>query len=107
MRVVLVVTLVAQRHRGTGAHAAVTDVRLVDQLDLLEQGLELTDAGFHLPLGVLGRVVVAVLLEVTQGAGRLDLLGDLDPATGGQVLQLGGQALEGALGELGRFGVVG
>ena len=34
----------------------------------------------HLPLLVLGRVVVAVLGEVAELAGRLDLAGDVDPA---------------------------
>ena len=89
-----------------GGHAAVPGLGLVDHLDVLEQGLELADAGLHLPLEVLGGVVVAVLAQVAQGPGGLDLLGDLHPAPGGQVFQLGHQAVVGGLGEVGRHGLV-
>ena len=65
------------------------------------QGLELADAGLHPALVVAGGVVVGVLLEVAQLAGRLDGLGDVDPPTGGQILQLGPEPLVGFLGKVG------
>ena len=50
--------------------------------------LELADPRLHLALGVLGRVVVAVLRQVAERPRRLDGPGDLDPAPRRQVLEL-------------------
>ena len=61
----------------------------IDDLGVLEEVLELTDAAFHVALLVLGRVVVAVLAEVAEKACRLDLLSDLDAAASGEVVMLG------------------
>ena len=47
------------------------------------------DPAFHLALLFLCRVIVAVLGEVAEFASGLDLLGDLDPAPGGEVVVLG------------------
>ncbi len=79
---------------------------LVQHLDVLEQGLELADARLHLSLEVLGGVVVAVLAQVPQGPGGLDLLCDLDPSPGRQVLELSHQAVVGAPGEVRCHGLV-
>ena len=68
---------------------------------LLQGGLELADPGLHLPLGVLGGVVVAVLGQVAEGPGGLDGPGDLHPAPGGEVLELGLEPLVGGWGEVG------
>ena len=83
----------AGRDRAVGAAA-------LDDLGVLEERLELADAALHLALLVLGGVVVAVLGEVAELAGRLDLAGDLDPAAGGEVLVLGLQPLVRGAGEL-------
>ena len=63
---------------------------------------EAADPALHLPLLLLRGLVVAVLRQVAQLAGHLDLAGDLDPAASGQVLVLGPEALVGLPGELGR-----
>ena len=52
----------------------------LDDLGVLEDRLELADAALHVALLVLGGVVVAVLGEVAELAGPLDLLGHLDAA---------------------------
>ena len=62
--------------------------------------LELTDPALHVALLVLGGVVAGVLLEVAFLAGALDLVGDLDAAAGGEIVELGLQAVEGLLGQL-------
>ena len=72
----------------------------LDDLAVLEQVLELADPALHVALLVLGGVVVAVLAEVAQLAGPLDLVGDLDPAAGGEVVELGLQPVERRAGEL-------
>ena len=75
----------------------------LDDLGVLEQRLELADAPLHVALLVLGRVVVAVLREVAQLAGALDLGGDLDAAPRGEVVELGAQPVVRLLGQLVRF----
>ena len=75
-------------------------VAALDDLGGLEQVLELADAALHVALLVLGGVVVAVLAEVAHQAGRLDLLGDLDPTPRGEVVELGLQPFECGTGEL-------
>ena len=72
----------------------------VHDLGGLESGLELADAGFHLPLGVLGGVVVAVLGQVAERPCGFDRTRYLHPAPGGQVLELGLEALIGGRREL-------
>ena len=67
------VALVDDRDDRAGGDRAV--VGALDDLRGLEQVLELADAAFHVALLVLGGVVVAVLAEVAEQAGRLDLLG--------------------------------
>src|SRR5207249_9645339 len=74
----------------------------IDDLGVLEHGLELADACLHATLIVLGRVVVTVLGQVTQLTGSLDRRRDLDAATGREVVELGLQALVGVLGKLRR-----
>ena len=63
--------------------------RAVDDHRRLQHPLQLADAGLHLALGVLGGVVVAVLGQVAEGPGGLDLPRDLDPSAGRQILELG------------------
>ena len=77
-------------------------VAALDDLGGLEHVLELADAALHVALLVLGGVVVAVLAEVADQSGRLDLLGDLDAAPGGEVVELGLQPFESGAGELRR-----
>ena len=74
-----------------------------DDLGVLEDRLELADAALHVALLVLGGVVVAVLGEVAELAGPLDLRGDLDAAPRGEVVELGLQPVERLLGQLVRF----
>ena len=85
--------------RGHGAAALV-----LDDLGLSKELGEVADAALHLPLLLLGGVVVAVLGEVAELAGGLDLAGDLDPTTRGQVDVLGLQPVERRLGEVHRVG---
>ena len=73
----------------------------------LEQVLERADAGLLLALLVLGGVVAAVLLEVALFARGLDALGDLLAAGRREVLELGGEAVVGILGEEGHGGIAG
>ncbi len=72
----------------------------VDDLGVLEEVLELADPALHVALLVLGRVVVGVLLEVALLAGAFDLVGDLDPAAGGEIVELGLQPVECRCGQL-------
>ena len=60
---------------------------------------ELADPGLHVALEVLGGVVVAVLLEVAELPGGLDLAGDVDAADRGELVVLGLQPVERLLGE--------
>jgi hypothetical protein len=69
----------------------------------LDDVFELTDAALHVALFVLGGVVVTVFAEVTHQPGCFDLVGNLDPAPCGEVLELGLQPFEGRAGELRRF----
>src|SRR5579875_1594274 len=57
----LVVSLVADGDDRSGCHPARLGRRPVDQHGARQGGLELADSGLHLPLAVLGCVVVAVL----------------------------------------------
>src|SRR5207244_5403235 len=75
-------------------------VGAVDDHGPVEQVLELTDARLHLPLVVLGRVVVAVLAQVAHLPGPLDEAGDLGATAGGEVVELGLQPLVGILGQV-------
>ena len=68
---------------------------LVDDHRLVEQLGQLADAGLHAALVVPGGVVVGVLVQVAELPGRLDGAGDVDPAPGGKVLQLGLEPLVG------------
>ena len=58
------------------------------------------DAAFHLALLLLGGVVVAVLGEIAELTGGLDLAGDVDAPARGEVVVLGLEPVEGGLGEL-------
>ena len=71
-----------------------------DDLGVLEDVLELADPALHVPLLVLGGVVVAVLGQIAELAGALDLLGDLDPPAGGEIVEFGGQAFVRRAGQL-------
>ena len=78
--------------------------RRLDDLGVLEDRLELADAALHVALLVLGGVVVAVLGQVAQLAGALDLRGDLEAAPRrGEVVELGPQPVVRGLGQLVRF----
>ena len=77
------------------------DHHVVDDLGVLEQVLELADPALHVALLVLGGVVVAVLGEVAHLAGAFDLVGDLDAAAGGEIVELGLQPVECRAGQLG------
>ncbi len=96
----VVVALVDDGHDRAGE--TIPSSSALDDLGGLDDVLELADAAFHVALLVLRRVVVAVLAEVAQQSGRLDLLGDLDPTPGGEVVELGLQPFECGAGELGR-----
>ena len=84
---VLVVTLVADGDDGPGRDHAFH--RFVDDLHVLQDGLERPDAGLHVALLVLGSVVVAVLGQVAHLARPFDGLRDLDAASGREVVVLG------------------
>jgi hypothetical protein len=81
-----VVALVADLDDRAGDDGAVRVT--VDDLGLLEQGLDVADPALHLPLLLLGGVVVAVLRQIAQLAGDLDLAGDLHSTPGRQVVEL-------------------
>src|SRR5438477_1727680 len=72
-------------------------VDIGDDRGTLEQAAKVADAPFHLALLFLGGVIVAVFGEVTELARRLDLAGDFDATTGGEVGELGFEAVEGTL----------
>src|SRR5690606_29722815 len=61
---------------------------------------EVGDAALHLALLLLRGVVVAVLGQVAELAGGLDLAGDLDPAARRQVVVLGLEPIERSLREV-------
>ena len=67
--------------------------RWCDDFCILEDRFDLTNAAFHVTLLVLGGVIVAVFLQVTEQSSRLDLLCDLDATTGREVREFGGQAV--------------
>ena len=71
-----------------------------DEFVVLENRLEVADAPFHVPLFVLGGVVVAVLGQIAQFTGPFDLLGHVDTTTGREVEMLGLQTLESRAGEV-------
>ncbi|MEY3165290.1 MAG: 3-isopropylmalate dehydrogenase [Actinomycetota bacterium] len=62
-----------------------------DDLCVFEDRFDLANATFHVALLVLGRVVVAVFLQISEQSRGLDLLSDLDSTTGREVCELGGQ----------------
>ena len=99
-RVDVVVAVVADRDDGTGLHEAVAAPLPLDDHRGGEHRLQLADPRLHLALGVLGGVVVAVLREIAEGAGRFDVPGDLDPSARRQVLELGDEARVGLRREL-------
>ncbi len=76
----------------------------LDDLCVLDQGLEVADARLHLSLLLLGGVVVAVLGEVAQLPGGFDLASDVDSAAGGQLLELFVQPVVRGLGKMLRVG---
>ena len=76
----------------------------LDDLGVLDERLEMADAALHLSLLFLGGVVVAVLGEVAELTGGLDLAGDVDPTERGELLVLFLQSLEGGTREVVRLG---
>ena len=58
------------------------------------------DPPLHLSLLLLGRVIVAVLGQVAEFTGHLNLAGEVDTPPSGEVLQLGYEPVVGLLGEL-------
>ncbi len=83
-----VLTLELDRHGHARAHDTVGTRRFAD-LRVRQDVGELVDSGLLLALLLLGGVVSAVLLQVALIPSRLDLLGDVDPALTGEVIQLG------------------
>ena len=79
--------------------------RLAD-LRAAEQLGELADARLLLALLVFRGVVAAVLLEVALFTRGLDALGDLLATARRELLELGGESIEGLLGEPGDGGVL-
>ena len=67
----------------------------------------MADAGLHLALLLFGGVVVAVLGEITELAGGLDLASDVGATVRSQVLELGLQPVVGFLGQMVGLGHVG
>src|SRR5690606_6851532 len=87
--------LLAGDRRGDD-HAGLDDAvvrRSLTDVGVAEQLGELVDPPLHLALLLARRVVAAVLLEVSLGAGGLDALGDLGASGPGQVLELGLEAV--------------
>ena len=81
-----------------GHHAADRDLAIACHFEnfmVLEDRLDLADAGLHVTLLVLGRVVIAVLLEVAHLACPTDALCDLDSSTGSEIEMFGLEPLEG------------
>ena len=89
------VAFVAQAHDGPW-HDLVGRGQFHD-LAVLEQVGEVHDAPGHLPLLLLGCVVVAVLGEVAQLSSGLDLAGDVDPPARHQILVFRRDAVIGGL----------
>src|SRR4029079_9027469 len=77
-----------------------TAVVALHDLRVLEHPGQVDDAALHLPLLLLGGVVVAVLGEVAELAGGLDLASDVEPAPRREVLVLGLESVKGRLGEV-------
>ena len=75
-------------------------VLVVDDLGVLERVLELADAPLHMTLFVLRGVVAGVLLEIAFLTGTFDLLGHLDAAAGGEIVELRLQPVVGGAGQL-------
>src|SRR6266849_1759801 len=86
-RHLVLVALEPDRHRHARTDHAIRARRLADPR-VVEDVLQLVDAGLLLALLLLRRVVAAVLAQVPLVSGRLDLLGDLDTARPGEVVQL-------------------
>src|SRR5712691_370594 len=96
----VLVALEPDRHRHAGTDHAIGARRLPDTR-VVQDVLQLVNAGFLLALLLLRRVVTAVLAQVTLVPGRLDLLGDLDTAGPGKVVQLGLEPVMRLLGQPG------
>src|SRR5438093_2343057 len=93
----LVLTILAEPDGAAHADLA-GDAVLVDEHVVLDDRLELVDAGLFHALFVLGRVVLEVLGQVAQLARRLDLGRDLGPPDARELVVLfahGFQALGG------------
>src|SRR5699024_5066113 len=87
-------------HDHAGLDDAVVLRGLADH-GVLQESLEVRDAGLHLALLLTGGVVAAVLLEVPFVASRGDALGDLGASRALELLELLGQAVVRVLGEPG------
>ena len=94
---VLTVTVVEDRNDGSKANCTVGSRG--HDLCVVEDRLDLADATLHVPLLVLGSVVIAVFLEVAQCPRLFDLVGHLDAPPGGEVVQLGLEPIVCSLGE--------
>ena len=87
-RDLLVVADEADGHRHAGADHAIRARRLADP-GVLQNVLELEDPAFLLALLLLGRVVTAVLAQVSLVAGSLDLFRDIDAPLHREIVELG------------------
>ena len=87
--------------REPGATSSPSVPSTISQFSIIDA--ELADPGLHLALVVLGGVVVAVLLEVAELPGGLDLAGDVDPTDRGELVVLGLEPVVGLLGEVVRL----
>ena len=94
----LVIAFVADGDDRSGADRFAAG--LLDDHCILDHLGQVGDAPLHLPLFFFRSVIVAVLREVAELTGRLDLPGDVDPSDGGELVILGFQAIKSCLGEL-------
>ena len=90
---VLILVIVDHRHdRSDLDEARVLDLA---HLGIVEQMLELADAGLHEALVVLRHVVFGVLAQIAVLASSSDAFGGLAPTIGGEVLELELKFVEG------------
>src|SRR5699024_1377844 len=78
-------------HRDGDHHAGLDDPVILRGLPhdrVLQQLLQVRDAGLHLPLLLAGRVVRAVLLQIALIASRGDALGDIGATWALELLEL-------------------
>ena len=92
------VAVVEDGDDDTEADAAIGD--RFDDLGVLEDRLELTNTPLHVALFVLCGVIIAVLLQVAEFPGPLDLAGDVDATARREILQFGAQPSKGAARQL-------